>query len=237
MPCATLVIVVADTSARSAGVRRIMPSVLPTSSRWVASLPWAASDAVARLAREVSVRTNQVAPATTTKLIPSATTTPPRPKSSTTTPPSGDPTSRERLSLAAFAALAAISWSGPTSRGRSATFAGLLIRVSVDWTAATRNAGQIRSGVTARSGSSVTAWRRFVTTSVRRRSQRSIRLPAIGPSTTEIASSIRNSAAVSVPDDVSVNTYTGQRDTKQPVTGVVDEPARPDQPEVAPRPW
>ena len=66
----------------------------------------------------------------------------------------------------------------------------------------------------------MTAWRRFVTTSVRRRSQRSIRLPANGPSTTETASSIRNRAAVSVPDDVSVKTYTGSatRSSQSPVS-------------------
>ena len=66
----------------------------------------------------------------------------------------------------------------------------------------------------------MTAWRRFVATSVRRRSQRSIRLPAMGPSTTETASSIRKSAAVSVPDDVSVNTYTGSatRRSQSPVS-------------------
>ena len=70
-----------------------------------------------RLTRDVSVRTSQVAPATTTKLIPSATTTPPRPNSSTTTPPSGDPTRRDTLSLAAFAALAAIELVAPDEPG------------------------------------------------------------------------------------------------------------------------
>ena len=105
---------------------------------------------------------------------------------------------------ALLAEFAVTSWSVGTILGTIANDAGLLICASRPWIAATTNAGQIRSSVTASSGSMATAWARLVAMIVRRRSHRSARLPPYGPNTIPITSSVTTIVAVARPEPVSM---------------------------------
>ena len=154
----------------------------------------------------VLVLTNAVAIATARNVAASMTTTAPIPPRPTARPPSGAPMSRARLALVELAALATVNWSGVTTRGSKATDAGLLICVRIAWAPTTRYAGQIRVPVTASKGVRVIACATLVAISVRRRSQRSTRLPPTGPSRSAATNSTTNKIAVSVPDPLLMNT-------------------------------
>ena len=148
-------------------------------------------------------------------------------------PPSGDPIRRARLSAIARAAFAAGSSSSSTTRTSNAALAGLLTRVSTPWATVTTNAGHVRSAVTASSGSRATAWATFVA------DDRAPQVPAVDEVAGERAEQggrgeLGDEQQGGRDPGAGLGQHVdGQGDHQQPVAGVVDQPAGPDEPEVA----